>query len=350
MGRPAKVRPPPRCCQATARGSLDMLRVDHLAGLPQSNRLPYVKNADLSAAAEELNTAFERFAFWSAFQHRRAPPSEVRDWFSQVADQATGLLHALGHDRPFLAEHGFYEVINHLQNDAKPRLDGGPPDREQHAQHRMESLARRAMPEAYAKEEREGESNPGWQIAQNALKDRLKPTLELLHLLAKRGAACNAARIRKGGREQEEARKHLFVALSQAYARVFGKLPAAPSATPTKAEKDAGELRASLPKGPALNWFGALLDLVGTRAAEALPHCQPGGAAPDPDRAGMLCELMGLAAAAKKGKAADGLAHWIRGAAAVCAKNTPPVEFTGGQVKIRFERRIPRTPIEDVFG
>jgi len=183
----------------------------------------------------------------------------------------------------------------------------------------MEALARRAMPEAYVQTEREGASNPGWEIANACIKERLKATLDLLQLFATRGAAHHASLVKQGGREPEEARKHLLVNLAIQYERLFGRLPAAPSPTLAAAEQAAWGGRESLPKGPALSWFRALLDLIGTGAAESLPHSQSAGAAPDSDREVMLRELIDLAAAARKGKAADGLAHWIRDAAAICA-------------------------------
>ena len=43
-----------------------------------------------------------------------------------------------------------------------------------------------------------------------------------------------------------------------------------------------------------------------------LPLYAPGGPTPDADRAVLLSELVGLAAAAAKGKGGDGIAHWIR--------------------------------------
>lgn len=321
MGRPPKVRPPPRAGRASG-GALELLQAEDLAGLSKSRWLIYLAGTDFAAAARELNKAFEWFALFATGQCNRASHSAIRDSFCQLDDLATGLLHALGHDRPHLAPQGFQDVLAHLII-TMPHPDRGPPER--HAQHRMETLARRAMPEAYAQREREGVSNPGWEIANLCLKDRLKATLELLQLLAPRGAEHHGALVKKGGRERKEARKQLMVILAGQYERLFGKLPKVLSGTPTKAERAAGELRPSLPKGPAMAWFRALLSLIGTRAAEALPHSQAGGTAPDPDREAMLRELVKLNAAASEGNA-DGLAHWIREAVLIRAKHPPPVE------------------------
>ena len=347
MGRPTKVRPPPRAWQATG-GGLGLLQAELLASLPQSKRLPYAADADMVAAAAKLNEAFEWFALWSVGEHKRAPHHEVRDWFNQVADQAAGLLHALGHDKPALADHGFQDVLTHLIV-TKPHPSEKAPLRERHAQHKMEALARRVMPEAYVLAEQDGESDTGWEIANDCINKRLKATLELLQLLASRGTVHHASLVKKGGRDREEARKHLFTGLADQYRHLFGRLPAVPSATVPKLQAGLGK-RQSLPKGPALDWFGALLDLVGARAAEALPHCQPGGAIPDPNREAMLAELMGLEAAAGRGKASDGLAHWIREAAAILAKRPPSAKPTAECIKIRSGRRTARTPIEDLFG
>lgn len=341
MGRPAKVRPPPRAWQAGGCG-VEMLQAECLARLPQSKRLPYVAGTDFAAIASELNSAFGWFALFATGQHRRAPHSEVRDWFKQVAGQATDLLHALGHDRPHLAAHGFQDVLTHLIV-TKPQPDGGPPKREQDAQLRMETLARRAMPEAYAQAEREGASDPGWKLANDSINKRLKATLELLQLLATRGAGHQGALVKKGGREREEARQNLMVLLTGHYKRLFGKLPKVLSATPTKAERAASGARDTIPKGPAMVWFRALLDLIGTRAAETLRHSQSGGAAHDPDREAMLRELIKLAVAAQKSRAADGLAHWIREATAIQAKHPTLVE-------IAPDPDFTPIPLEELFG
>ncbi len=349
MGRPAKVRPPPRSGQASG-GSLGLIQANDLAelkqakdlaGSPQSKWPPYLTGTDFAAAAGELNEAFEWFALFATGQHRRAPHTEVRDWFKQVAGQATDLLHALGHDRPPLDAHGFQDVVT-LLIVAKPHPDAGP-ERERHAQHRMERLARRAMPDAYSQVEREGATNPGWEVANHCINERLKATLELLQLLATHGARHHSALVKWGGREREEARQHLMVILAGQYERLFGRLPAAPSPTMPAAEQAAWGGRETIPKGPALAWFRALLDLIGTRAAEALTHAQPGGAAPDPNRVAMLRELVDLATAARKGKAADGLAHWIRKAAAIQARHPPPVE-------IAPDPHFTPDPLEELVG
>lgn len=327
MGRPSKVQPPPRAWQASGTVP-DLLQAQHLADLPRSEQRPYLAGADLAAAAAELNEAFEWYALWAAGQHNRAPHGEVRDWFGQVAGQATDLLHALGHDRPALCDRGFKDVITHLM-DARPHPGSatGGPDRERDAQHDLERLTRLAAPDAFAAAERDHSPNPAWEAAQEIINTRLKATMELLHLLASRGAERRGALVTQGGRDPEEARKHLFVNLARQYEHLFGKLPGAPSPTPTKTERAAGERRQSLPKGPALDWFSALLALVGTQAEQALPSCQLGGAAPDPDREKLLRELLDLSATARKGKAQDGLAHWIREAASACVKPRPPTEL-----------------------
>lgn len=323
MGRPPKVRPPPRAWKAS--GTIpDLLQAEHLETLPQNKRRLYLPGTDLPAAAAELNRTFESYALWAAGEHNRATRSELRDWFKQVSGQAANILHALGHDRAAPSGASFEDVLLHLiVTRPNPGSVTGAPGEEWYAQHKLECLTRLGAPEAYALTKQQGASFPAWEIAQESIGARLHATLALLQLLSDRGAKYYAARVAKGG-QSEKARKHLIANLAGQYERLFGRLPGAPSFTRTKAEEAAGERRESLPKGHALEWFRALLDLIDTRAKEALPACQPGGVAPNPERGNLLHELVDLAGTARKGKAADGLAHWIRDGAAAWARRPPP--------------------------
>lgn len=281
MGRPRKVRPPPRAWKAS--GTIpDLLQADHLAALPQNKRRAYLPGTDLPAAAAELQETFAWYALRAAGEHSRATRSELRNWFKQVSGQATDMLLALGHNRADPSGASFEDVLLHV---AVIRPHSGSvtdaPGDELYAQQKLERLARLAAPEAYALAKQQGASFPAWEIAQESIGARLNAMLALLQLLSDRGATHYAARVAKGG-QPEKARKHLIADLAGHYERLFGRLPGAPSATPTKAEQDAKERRASLPKGPALDWFRALLDLIGTRAKDALPACQPGGGRPIP--------------------------------------------------------------------
>jgi len=341
VGRPSKVRPPPRAWKAS--GAIpDLLQAEHLAALPQTKRLAYLPGTDLSAATMELNKKFEWYALWAAGEHSRATRSERRDWFKQVSGQAADMLHALGHDRAAPSGASFEDVLLHLiVTKPHPGSVTGAPGEEWYAQHKLERLVRFAAPEACALAKQQGASFPAWETAQESIGARLHATLELLQLLGDRGTKHWAARVAKGG-QPERARKHLVANLAGQYERLFGRLPGAPSATPTKVEQDAKEKRASLPKGHALDWFRALLDLIGTRATDALPACQPGGAAPNPDREKLLHEFINLAVAARKGKAADGLAHWIRDGATAWAQRPPPIIFVP-------DPDFTPTPLEELF-
>ena len=325
MGRSANVNPPPRAQQAS--GTIPaILHAKHLRDLPQTKRRSYVAGTDLSAAAVQLGLAFEWYALWAAGQHRHAPRHELRDWFKQVVGQTTDLLHALGHDRPALSDRGSYEMmVNLIVTKPHPGAVTDGPDRERNAQHDMERLACLAAPDLYAAACRDNADESGWDAACNGINKRLKPMLELLRLLAGRGAEHHARRVTRGGKKREVARKDLFVCLAGQYERLFGTLPGAPSATITRAQEASGNRRTTLPKGPALDWFKALLDIINTEANAALPTYQASGMTPNLSTEMLLGELITLTAAARKGRAGDGLAHWIREGAAEWARRPAAV-------------------------
>lgn len=320
----------------------DLLQAADLAVLPQTPKWRYMPGADLSTAAVELNELFGWYALWAAGQHARAPRNEVRDWCGQIAGQASNLMHALGLDCGSLPGKRFEDVLLHFAVAwPDPDLTTGGPPRELQARHMLDRLVYRAQPELF-EAERDLTSDPAREVAWDCIGTRLAATLRLLQLPAERSQGHYASRVAKGGTRQE-ARKHLFCNLAGTYERLFGCLPGAPSHAATTAEQAAGERRSTLPKGPALEWHRALLRLIGARAADALPLCAPSGATPDADRTVLLGELVGLAAAAAKGKAADGLAHWIRESSAIVARRPPVVTEV-------YTPDHPPTPFEDLFG
>ncbi len=142
--------------------------------------------------------------------------------------------------------------------------------------------------------------------------ERLSATLQLLEFLAERGAKFHAGRIKHGGSEREEARKRLFYLLAGEYKGLFGTLPTGGSPTVSPAVE--GEPRETLPGGPAIRWFSALLGLVGERARAAVQPREPATHMPQiADCNALLAELVALVSAAKgKSGKSDALAHWIR--------------------------------------
>ncbi len=342
MGRRPAVRPPPPAWKASGYVP-DLLRAADLAALPQTRKRSYVERADLAAVAEGINKLFGMYALWAAGEHARAPRHEVRDWCQQVARQADELTFALGLHRP--SQIGKHEdALLHLAvawpHPEDAREGAG---REWHARHTLDRLARHAQPELLKATQLDRAHDPGREVAVECIGTRLAATLGVLQLLASRAADYTASHVAKGGTPQE-ARKHLFCNLADTYECLFGCLPGAPSHTRTTAEEAAGERRSTLPKGPALEWHRALLRLIGTRAAEMLPLCAPGGPVPDIDRAVLLGELVSLAAAAAKGKAGDGLAHWIREGSADRARRLPEPPHEADDLDFT------PTPFEDIFG
>lgn len=343
VGRPAKARPPPHAWNAS--GSVpDLLRADDLPILAKAAGQSHTSNADLTAIVSAINELFAWHALWSAGQHKRAPPSEVRDWCKQLAKQARDLLHALGHDRDYLSSPSFKDAQQHL-NTAWPQLGSvtGGPDRERHALYKIESITRRAIPERYEALERDRAENPARDAAWDCIGARLGMTLHLLQILSDRSAAYHAQQVRRGGSDPEEARKHLFCLLSREYERLFGHPPAVPSPVVSKARRKAGEKRDTLPGGPGFRWFRALLDLLGSRAKAMLEASKQGDIPLEAERDGLLNELIGLVAASTKGAAGDGLAHWIREGSADWTRRPPPCPEP-------VDPAPPPTPFEDLFG
>jgi hypothetical protein len=342
MGRPSTVRPPPPALKGSGYVP-GLLQAADLEALPQTRKRSYVAGADLAAAAGELNKWFDRYALGAAARNARAPRHEVRDWCHQVARQAGELTFALGLDRRL--QSGQHEdALLHLAAawpHPEDAMEGA--GREWYARHTLDRLVGEAQPELLKATQRDGAHDPRHEVAWKSIGARLAAALGVLQLLATRAGDYNASRVAKGGTPQE-ARKRLFCNLSGSYERLFGCLPGAPSHTRTTAEEAAGEGRSTLPKGPALEWYRALLRLIGTRAGEMLSSCGPGSQAPDADRAALLGELMSLAAAAAKSRAADGLAHWIREGSAERAQRgpEPPPEAV--------DPDFTPTPLDEIFG
>ena len=323
MGRPPSILPPPRAWKAS--GTIpDLLQADDLKALPQTERRSYLPNANLHAAATELNAIFESYALWAAGEHSRATRSERRNWFEQINQLAVNMRYSLGLDQPDLHGASFEDVLLHMI--ATNPFSGSATEssgEERYAQHKLEHLARIAAPEAYAIAKRQGRSPLTWEIVQEIIGDRFHATLAMVQMLSDRGKNYYGARLRKGG-QSEKARKELFTSLAGQYERLFGRLPKIALATPTTAEQAAGERRQSVPKGHVLNWFLALLNLIGSEAERALSVCKPDGLLPNPEREKLLLELKDLASTASESKAKDGPAHWIRDGAATWAKRPPP--------------------------
>lgn len=342
MSRPPAVRPPPPALKGSGYVP-DLLQAADLANLPQTRKRSYVAGADLAAVAEGINELFGWYALWAAGEHARAPRHEVRDWCRQVARQAGELTFALGMSRQSQpGQHA--DALLHLAV-AWPHPEDATENagREWHARGTLARLAWQAQPELVKATQLKQAHDTERQVAYECISKRLAAALDVLQLLASRAGDYTASYVAKGGTPQR-ARKRLFCNLAGTYERLFGRLPGAPSHTRTRAEENAGEQRSTLPKGPALAWHRALLDLIGTRAGEMLPLCAPGGPAPGADRAVLLGELVSLAAAAAKGKAGDGLAHWIREGSADKARRLPepPPEAD--------DPDFTPTPFEEMFG
>ncbi len=311
MGRPANVRPPPRAWRAS--GALpDLLQTDDLANLPQPRGRRYVAEADLAATAAAINETLGWYALWAAGKLEKAQRNEVRDWCHAVAKQAEGLLTslALAGAEPGGATHE--DVQLHLVNGwPYPSEDTGGPAKDLYDKHRLHRFAGTAQPEMLKAKVLDHAHDLVREVSFNCIGARLGGTLRVLQLLATRAGHHYAAHAKRG-KTPEEARKHLFCNLTGIYERLFGCLPTVPAATVSKAKRAAGELRETLPSGPALAWFRALIAWLGQRAADARPSYAPGGSNPDPEKVALLDVVTTLAADAAKGKAADGLAIWIR--------------------------------------
>lgn len=288
--------------------------------MPQTPKRCYLAGADLSAAAVELNDLFGWYALWVTGQHMCAPREQVVNWCQQVAKQADELTFALGLDDGNRPGPHFQDALLHLAVAwPHPEETTVGPDREGQARHMLGRLAREAQPELFHATERGEAYDPGRDVAWECIGSRLGAALRILQLLASRAGDTEPPK----GRPPEAARNHLFYQLAGTYERLFGCLPSASSSTVTNAQRDAGEKRSTLPKGPALTWFRALLKLVGERASDALPLCAPNGPTPDGDLAALLGELVSLTATAARSKALDGLAHWIREASDGQARRPP---------------------------
>lgn len=311
MGRPANVRPPPRAWRAS--GALpDLLQADDLARLPQSRERRYVAGADLAAGAAAINEALGWYVLWAAGRHERAQRNEVRDWCHAVAKQAEGLLTslALGGAEPGSATQE--DVQLHLANGwPYPSEDTGGPATELYDKHRLHRFVGTAQPELLKATVLDHAHDPVREVSFDCIGPRLGGTLRVLQMLATRAGDHYAANAKRG-KPPEEARKHLFCNLAGIYERLFGCLPTVPAPTVSKAKRAAGELRETLPSGPALAWFRALMTWLGQRAADARPSYTSDGSTPDPEKVALLDVVTTLAVDAAKGKAADGLAGWIR--------------------------------------
>lgn len=342
MGRRPSVRPPPPGWKASGFVP-DLLQAVDLAALPQTRKRSYVAEADLAAVAEEMNKLFGWYAIWAAGEHARAPRHEVRDWCQQVARQAGELTFALGLDRQSQPGQHTDALLHLAVAWPHPGEATECADRDFHDLGTLARLGGKAQPELLKATQLDRAYDPSRNIAFECIGDRLAATLGVLQLLATRAGDYTGSRVRKGG-TPEKARKRLFVSLGGVYERLFGRLPGAPSHTRTETEKAAGELRLTLPKGPALEWHRALISLIGTRAGEMLAPCSPGGPAPDADRATLLGELVSLAAAAAKGTAGDGLAHWIRDGSAARAQRLPEPSPDA------HDPDFTPTPFKEIFG
>lgn len=342
MGRPRTVRPPPPALKGSGYVP-DLLQAADLANLPQARKRSYVAGADLAVVAGEMNKWFDRYAFGAAAQRARAPRHEVREWCRQVARQAGELTLALGLDRQ--SKPGQHtDALLHLAV-AWPHPEDATENagREWHARGTLAHLAWQAQPELVKATQLEQAHDTERQVAYECISKRLAAALGVLQLLASRAGDYTASHVAKGGTPQR-ARKRLFCNLAGTYERLFGCLPGAPSHTATKAEQAVFNGRESLPKGPALEWHRALLGLIGTRAREMLSLCAPGGPAPDAGRTVLLGELVSLAANAAKGKAGDGLAHWIREGSADKSRRLPELPPEAD------DPDFTPTPFEEMFG
>jgi len=344
MSRPSKIKPPPPARQAS--GTIPpLLQPDDLAMLAAKAKQRHVAEVDIAAVTSDLNKILDDYALWSRVAAAGAPPSEIRDWCKQVACQAGDLAHALGHDRTDPLGGHYENMLLHL-NAAWPYSGSvsGSPDQERHALHKLEGLARLAAPDLYAAAEQKGANERAQEVAWGSIGKRLAATLRLLQLMADRGRDHHAGRVKHGGRERENARRHLFFLLAGQHERLFGRLPRVPSPVRSKAQKARGDLRVTRPSGPAFRWFGALLELIRERAQEVQCSCPASGMALDANRSAALDELAALAIAAEgRSTSSDALAHWIRDGSKAWEQRLPSCPDP-------IDPDFKPTPLKDLLG
>jgi len=209
-------------------------------------------SGELPAEAERVGQAFDTYSIGKRLLDRVAPEALKRDWCQSVAEQAHDLLLALGHldDRRIGA--GGIRFRDGMQTlGLRPPVPGSERDK-----YDLESLAWRIDPSRMQRERlagNDGVTDVWWHF----MHQRMPAALEMLELMARRGAEGYAGHVTEGGRDRLRAREALFCDLAGSYERLFGKLPAV-----GRADAPDEDERVSVPAGPSLVWFDGLFRKV----------------------------------------------------------------------------------------
>lgn len=304
-GRALKPHPPPTSGEASGGSHGPLVLAADLTRLADHAKLPLTMPAgDLAAEAERIGTAFEWYSIGKRALGRDSPEALKRDWCKAVARQAHDLLLALGQlegARPGSSGVRFRDGMQVLGQHWPGRETGGD-DR-----YHLERMAWRLEPERLQAQRIKGEDGVG-EIWWHFMGQRMPAGLEMLEVLARRGASGYANQVTRGGSDKELARNALFCKLAGSYERLFGALP-----TIGRADAPDEDERATVPAGPSLEWFKGLFRVVQLRARNL--GRRPGTAGPVPD-AHLDPQCAVIVAVAKwslnTGKHADALTNAIR--------------------------------------
>jgi hypothetical protein len=288
-GRPKKAVPPPAAAEADVAGAVK-IRGKDIERLACKVGLEIVATPEaLAERANEISAALNDYVIWSRAFEARHRPSELRDWYDALSRWASDGIVLLGSD-PNAGSPGWGDVtavrhaVSYLNRGwPEPPVESEPERAAFYHLHKLLSAAREtphvAGPSTY-----------------DATRDALVATLHYLDVLRilSRRAGANAPKP-PPGRKPDQCREKLINKLGAAfealhdYPYVVSNLAGAAPRSGRDNDRD------NVPRGLALDWTRALLELV--------PKLQPMETFP---------ELRELACWAKR---SDGLAETIKGRA-----------------------------------
>lgn len=296
---------PPTAGEASGGSRGPLVLATDLSRLADHAKLPLVVPIDgLPAEAARIGRAFEDYSIGKRMLGRIAPEALKRDWCKVVARQAHDLLLALGHLDDVRPGSGGIRFRDGMQILGQHWPGRGPDGNDRY---RLERMAWRLERERLQAERRNGEDGVT-KVWWHFMNERMPAALEILELLARRGADGYAQHVKKGGRDRDFARNSLFCNLTGSYQHLFGVLP-----TIGRANAPDESTRATIPVGPSLDWFDGLFVTVRHRARNLGHLPEAAEPASDADLDPQYAVIVTLAEQTlNSGKHADALAKAMR--------------------------------------